>query len=123
MNIDDILKESEDQFKKTEEYLNSLSEEERNELKEKELELSHKVKELLDKKGIGVSDIVTHFHKDYTIGNNEVIDAFNTVYTPTEIQRARSVVTNAETMEMLYVRAGIKGLIPVEEYFEGIDNN
>ena len=123
MNIDDILNESENRFKKTKEYLDNLSEEEINQLKATELELSYKVKELLDKKGIDISDIVTHFHKDYEIGNKKVIDVFNTVYTSTDTQKARSVVTNAETMEMLYIRAGIKGLIPIEEYFLRLDND
>lgn len=121
MDINKIIEEAEKKHKKQLEYLDSLPEEERNELKEKELSLSYKVKDLLDKKGIEISDIVTHFHKDYEIGNKEIIDVFNTVYTPTNTQRARSVITDAETMEMLFVRAGIKGLIPIEEYFEDLD--
>lgn len=122
MNIDDVLKEGEEKYKKTKEYLDNLSEGQRTELKKTELELSCKVKELLDNKGIGISDIVTHFHKDYVIDNNEVIDAFNTVFTLIYNQRTRSVITKVETMEMLYVRHGIKGLISFSEYFNLEDN-
>lgn len=117
MNIDDFLKEADKRYKKNSDYINELSEEERNELKKTELKISYKIKKLLDKKDIGVADITTYFYKNYEIGNDEFFDVFCTVYTSIDSQRARSIITNAETLEILYVRAGIKGLIPVKEYF------
>ncbi|MBC8754185.1 hypothetical protein H2O64_05845 [Kordia sp. YSTF-M3] len=114
----DINKVLEEKFKKQLEYLESLSTEERNEIKNKELSLSYKIKELLDKKGIAISDIDTSFHKNFKTKDDEIIDAFNTVYTSSITQRANSITTNAETMEMLYVRIGVMKFYSIKDFFD-----
>lgn len=123
MNIDDVLKGSLERYEKTKEYLDGLPELERQEIQNKQNELSIKIKVLLDDKGIGVSDISTYFHKDYKTKDKEVIDAFITVYTPTDIQKANSVITSANNMKVLYVNTAITKNILAEEFFEGLNND
>jgi len=118
MDTDKLFEKLHKKAMGTLDYVNNLTREERQEIKEKEEFLSKKVKVLLDKKGIAISDIDTSFHKSFKTKDDEIIDAFNTVYTSSITQRANSITTNAETMEMLYVRIGVMKFYSIKDFFD-----
>lgn len=118
MDINSILDNSEKAWKETQAFLEKISKEERKKIETNEINLSYKVKELLDKKGIAVSDIVTHFHKNEKIWNEKITkDIYRTRYTSTFTQRANSVVFDAETLKMLYIKTGIMNYHKPEDFF------
>ncbi|WP_430411190.1 hypothetical protein [Kordia sp.] len=116
MDIDKLFEKLHKKAMETMDYVNNLSTEERQKIKEKEELLSKKVKELLDKKGIEISDINTSFHENFKTKDEQVINAYITVYTSSFSQRASAVVTSAETMEMLYVRTSVTKFIDVKDF-------
>ena len=99
-------------------YIKNISLQEQEEIEENKKEISKKVKELLDKKGINISDINTSFHKNFKTKDEEVIDAYVTVYTSSLLQKASTVVTSSETMEMLYIRTSVTKFLSIEDFFD-----
>lgn len=118
MNINNILGNSEKNWKETQDFLKKLSKEERKKIEENETTLSYKVKELLDKKGIAISDIVTRFNRNSKVwGKEKPIDIYRTIYTSSFTQKANSIIYDAETLKMLYVKTGIMKYHKPEDFF------
>ena len=97
MSIENVFEDFQNRFNKNNLYLEGLSKLEREEISNNEKEISIKIKQLLDIKGMGVSDIRTSFIKDYKTKDDIIINAYHTVFNSTQTQRASSVITNATT--------------------------
>lgn len=118
MDINNILDFSEKSWKDTQKFLEKISEDERQKINKTEIDLSYKVKELLDKKEIEISDIATYFIKNSKIkGKEEFMDIYRTVYTSSFTQKKHSIIFDAKTLKMLYIKTGIMNYIKPEDFF------
>jgi len=118
MNIDEVIINAQKHYQNTVKYVKSLSEVEQQQIKKNELELSYKVKELLDKRGVDISDIYSRFDKDYVTKDEKIINVYVTRYTSSYSQRTSTVVFDAQTLKMLYIQTGVMKFVSPKDFFD-----
>ena len=84
---------------------------------EKEEEMTKRVKEKLDKINYRITSIYSYYAENSLLRDKTTKTVILTSFTEPLFDSDASVVTDPETMEMLYVRTGPRNFVEIEHFF------
>ena len=124
MNTDPykIRKELDKKLRESIERYDKLPEEEKKFINDNEDLLTQKVKKMLDNINYDIISITTAYSDDFQLKDSTSRKIYNTVFMSLDTLFAIGVVTNAETMEMLYVQTRPMKYMTINEFFKIEDN-
>ncbi|NHN25525.1 hypothetical protein FIA58_007530 [Flavobacterium jejuense] len=85
---------------------------------EKKKFLTEKIKLMLDDIGYGITSIMTHFSKDALLRDGTYRDVFITSFYEPVMCNSLGVVSNADTLDHLYVQTGPMNFVDIEDFFK-----
>lgn len=119
MNYKDKIKEIENEVFQMMENRKKWSPEKKKEIETKELEITKRVKEKLDENNIRITRIFSFFHENSLLRDGKtrktvLITHFNNP----RFGKRKSVISDPETLEMLYVQTNVTRFMDIEDYFK-----
>lgn len=111
------LDEFENQRKKNQSEYEKLTKEEKKIIEKNVNEMTKIVKDKLDENNIRITSITSHFSKNSLLRDETKKDVIITSFNFVVLNHRISVVTDAETLDMLYVRTGPVSYVEIEDYF------
>jgi hypothetical protein len=92
-------------------------------LEEKEEKMTDIVANKLWENNIKFTSIMTHFSKDSLLRDSSTKDVLITSFTEPLFDKQMSVITDPETLEMLYVRTDVMRFMEIDEFFQPEDDD
>jgi hypothetical protein len=87
-------------------------------IEEKEDELTKRVKGKLDSINFRITSIMTHFSKNDLLRDGTYKDVFVTSFTEPLMDGDFFIISDFETLEMLYVQTGPMNFMDIDEFFK-----
>lgn len=87
-------------------------------LEEKKEKMTVLVKEKLDSINYGVTSIVSYFVESSMLRDGSYKDIIITSFTEPLLGSSTSVISDYETLEMLYLRTGPMNFVEIADFFE-----
>ena len=87
-------------------------------IEEKEEKMTDIVANKLWENNIKFTSIMTYFSKDALLRDGSIKDVLMTSFTEPLFDKDITVVTDPETLEMLYVWTGVRSFAEIEDFFQ-----
>lgn len=87
-------------------------------LEEKKEKMTDIVANKLWENNIKFTSIMTHFSKDSLLRDSSIKDVLITSFTEPVFDKDISVITDPETLEMLYVRTDVRRFMEIDDFFQ-----
>ena len=97
---------------------NDLPKEQRESINKKKEILSQKIKDMLDNIDYSITYIDTSYKDNYLLKDGTLIKAYKTMFISYDTLFTIYVITNAETMKMLYVQTRPMKYMSINEFFK-----
>jgi len=86
-------------------------------LEEKKHEMTRRVKQKLDEVNYRIFDIHSFFSENKLLRDLTRKSVIVTSFTETTLENTISIISDPETLEMLYVRTGPTNFVDIEDFF------